>query len=75
MVYSDTSISAATTGFDATIMQAYNFADPALGTNTTTAYTAHWSNAVATAVPEPTSVALVAAAMAGEFAARRRKTA
>lgn len=75
LVYSDMTISAATTGFNAAIMQAYNFADPALGTNTTTAYTAHWSNAVATAVPEPTSVALVAAAMAGVFAARRRKPA
>ena len=49
-VYTDSTISG-TTGFQAVIMQAYNFADPAINGAVLTDYTANWSNAAA--VPEP----------------------
>ncbi len=70
-VYSDSTIGASV-AFGEVIMQAYNFADPSLGTPTpvTVPYTAHWSNTVA--VPEPASIALVGLALFAAAAARRR---
>lgn len=66
-VYSDTTIGA--DRFSAVIMQAYNFADPALFPGVSTVpYTAHWSN-----IPEPGSIALMGLALAGLAAARRRR--
>lgn len=73
LMYSDTTIGG-TTGFSAAIMQAYNFADPALGppTPTTVTYTAHWSNVVGNQVPEPGSLALLAAGLLALGAGRQR---
>ncbi len=65
-----------TTGFTTASMQAYNYADPTLYSGGMPAaalvpYTAHWSD-----VPEPSSPALLAAALGGlGFFLRRRKSA
>jgi len=68
VVYTD-STTAGTTGFSATIMQAYNFNDPALIATGAVAndYTALWS------VPEPGTLALLAGGFAGLAVLRRRK--
>lgn len=74
LVYSDMTVNGST-GFSAAIMQAYNFADPALGSPTTVPYTAHWSNTVAAQVPEPGSLALLAAGLLALGGVRRRASA
>jgi hypothetical protein len=60
LVYADATINGST-GFSATIMQAYNFGDSSLGANAQD-YTAHWSNAQ---VPEPATMLLLGFGLIG----------
>lgn len=63
LVYTDTT-TGGSTGFQATIMQAYNFfGDPALSGANPVNYTAHWSNTQA--VPEPSIVLFLVLGLAG----------
>jgi hypothetical protein len=68
-VYTQTNISGAT-GFQAAIMQAYNFADPSMSGTVLADYTAHWAN-----TPEPGFYGSLALGMGGLILAayRRRK--
>lgn len=70
LVYTDNTINGST-GFSAVIMQAYNFADPAITGATNFDYTAHWSNTQS--VPEPGTFALLGLALAGVAVIRRRQ--
>jgi hypothetical protein len=76
LIYTDSSIHGST-GFSAAIMEAYNFNDPALGTGyVANDYTAYWDNAVAAAaVPEPGTLTLIGAGLAGIGVMRRRRKA
>jgi hypothetical protein len=60
------------TGFSATIMQAYNFADPSIIGTHPIDYVAHWSNVNAFAVPEPATLSLIGIGLAAFGVARRR---
>lgn len=65
LAYTDLTINS-TTGFAATIMQGYNFCgDASIPGATCADYTAHWSNAQASSVPEPSSLALLSIALFG----------
>jgi hypothetical protein len=67
-VYSDTTINGSE-GFDAVIMQAYNFGgDPSLSGAVPTDYTAHWAN-----VPEPGTGFLMGTALLGLVGILRRR--
>jgi hypothetical protein len=68
LVYTDIT-TFGTTGYSATIMQAYNFGDPALVGAFPDEYEALWSNAI----PEPGTLALFAGGLAGLAVARRRR--
>jgi hypothetical protein len=60
------------TGFKATIMQAYNFCgDTSLPNAQCSAYRANWSN---TQIPEPMTAGLLGAGFLGLVASRRRKS-
>jgi hypothetical protein len=68
LVYTDITTQG-TTGYSATIMQAYNFGDPALAEAVANDYDALWSNAI----PEPGTLALLAGGFAGIAVVRRRR--
>jgi hypothetical protein len=68
LVYTDLT-TVGTTGYSATIMQAYNFGDPALVGAVANDYEALWANAI----PEPGTLALLAGGFAGLAVVRRRK--
>ena len=68
VVYTDSTING-TTGFQATIMQAYNFGDPSILDANAQDYTAHWSNSV----PDGgATFALLGGALFGLVALRRK---
>lgn len=69
VVYNDNAIDG-TTGFQAVIMQAYNFADPAISGATLEDYTAHWSNK---SVPDVGSTLALLGVAITSLAAFRRK--
>lgn len=69
-VYTDSTVGGAT-GFDAVIMQAYNFNDASIGGAVGGNYTAYWSNTAA--VPEPGSILLLST-MAGLIGWARRRS-
>jgi hypothetical protein len=72
LVYTDNDLNGADE-FSAIIMQAYNFYS---GTEAPgTEYTAYWANAAVTAVPEPGTLALIGAGLAGIGVLRRRRKA
>ena len=69
-VYTDSTINGSTS-FSATIMQAYNFADPSIAGATPVDYTAHWSNTGS--VPDGgTTLVLLGCALTGLGALRRK---
>ncbi|MCK9993210.1 MAG: hypothetical protein Dbin4_01730 [Alphaproteobacteria bacterium] len=71
LVYTDATINGST-GFSATIMQAYNFCgDTSISGAVCVDYTAHWSNTQG--VPEPMTMGLLGAGLAGIGLTRRRK--
>lgn len=72
LAYTDSTING-TTGYTATIMQAYNFCGSDLNVpNATCAdYTAHWANTQETTVPEPGTMALVGLSLLCLLGAKR----
>lgn len=73
LAYTDSTINGST-GFSATIMQAYNFcgSDPNLPGAVCADYTANWSNTQTTPVPEPGTLAVLSAGLLGLGVIRRR---
>jgi hypothetical protein len=70
-VYTDNT-TGGSTSFDATIMQAYNFADPAIQGATPIDYTAHWSNKGQSVPDGGTTLVLLGCALTGLGALRRK---
>ncbi|MEO5803711.1 MAG: VPDSG-CTERM sorting domain-containing protein [Verrucomicrobiota bacterium] len=71
LVGTDGAIGGGTTGFQAVIMQAYNFADPAISGAVNVDYTAHWSNTQS--VPDAGSTLALMGVACASIAGLRRK--
>jgi hypothetical protein len=69
LVYTDSTINGST-GFSATIMQAYNFDDPSIADAVAKDYSAHWSNTQP--VPIPGAVWLLGSGLLGLLGLKRR---
>ncbi len=71
LAYTDNTPGAGTTGFSATIIQIYNFGDPAFPNAVVNDYSAHWDN-VGGDVPEPATLSLAGLCLGGVVLWHRR---